>query len=244
MTSSVASQIRDITIGLLAQETERDQQRLVGASNLSNPCTRCLAEDMNGMLDPAQEVAPRGKYYLGAVIGTAIHALLEERASDAELLPEHRVVIGEIPGYGVLKSTSDLYVRDLKASVDYKTTTKQKLTTYQTAARLEPSDLEPETTVKARLTLKQYLVQLNLYGKGMEDAGFDVDTVNVVFICRDAKTEEDVWAYSQPYDRSIAQAALDRAARIWQALVEGKEVETFKSHPLCYRCSVLRKEIV
>jgi len=195
------------------------------------------------MLHDDLEVAPRGDYYLGAVIGTAIHALLEERAyNDPNLAPEHRVIIGEIPGYGVLKSTSDLYVVDLAGTVDYKTTTREKLGKYRTTVQLPPTDLDPEVIVKARLTLQQYDVQLNLYGKGMEDAGNPVETVNIVFICRDAKTEADVWVHSQPYRREVAEKALDRATRIWQALVSGKELDTFKSHPLCYRCNVLRKE--
>ncbi len=245
MASTAASLIRETVLDLLREETERDKQRLVGASNLSNPCTRCLAQDMAGMLHDDLEVAPRGNYYLGAVIGTAIHALLEERADEdrgINLLPEHRVIIGEIPGYGVLKSTSDLYVKDLAASVDYKTTTREKLGKYRTAVQLPPTDLDTEVIVKSRLTLQQYDVQLNLYGKGMEDAGFPVETVNIVFICRDAKTEADVWVYSQPYRREIAERALTRAKKIWDALVSGKELDTFKSHHLCYRCNVLRKE--
>lgn len=241
---TVAEQVRDVALSLLGEQTSRDKQRLVGASNLSNPCTRCLAEDMNGMLHPDQEVAPRGKYWMGAVIGTAIHNMLDERAqSRSGLYPEHRVVIGEIPGYGVLKSTSDLFIEWLKAVTDYKTTTREKLTSYRTAVRLEPTDLDTEKIVKARLTMKQYFTQLQLYGKGMEDAGFEVETVNIMFICRDAKTVDDTWAYGVPYNREIAEKALDRAARIWQALVAGKDVETFKSHDLCYRCNVLRKEI-
>ena len=234
---STASQIREVALGLLREETSRDKQRLVGASNLSNPCSRCLAEDMQGV---PQE---RGEYYLGAVIGTAIHALLEERATDKPgLQPERRVTVGSIPGYGEIRSTSDLYVEELSATVDYKTTTRQKLTGYRDAVRLEPTDLDTDTIVRARLTIKQYLTQLNLYGLGMENAGYEVKTVNIVFICRDAKTEADVWVYSQPYDRALAQRALDRASKIWYALQQGKPVETFKSSEHCYRCQVLRKE--
>lgn len=242
---TVAEDIRDITIGLLGAETARDKQRLVGASNLSNPCTRCLAEDMAGMLNPDMEVAPRGKYWMGATIGTAIHNMLDERGqSNDDLLCEYRVVIGEIPGYGVLKSTSDLYVKSLKASADYKTTTREKLTGYQSAARLAPSKMDTEKIVKSRVTLKQYFTQLMLYGKGMEDAGFPVETVNIVFVCRDAKTVDDVWTYGVEYNRSAAEKALDRAKKIWDALVEGKELETFKSNEHCYRCNVVRKPIV
>lgn len=231
--------LKALLISLLSEETERDQQRLVGASNLSNPCTRCLAQDMAG------EPQERGDYYLGAVIGTAIHGLLEERASKREgLRAEMRVVVGEIPGYGIIKSTTDLYDEANEAVDDWKTTTREKLKTYKTVPRLPPSDLDTDLMLKARWTMKQYNVQTNLYAKGVEDMGFPVRSVNIGFIARDAKTEADVWAFSQPYDRRVAERALDRATKIWQALEQGKKPESFKSHDHCYPCSVRNREVI
>lgn len=237
--------LRALLISLLSEETERDQQRLVGASNISNPCTQCLAWDMYAMLNPDVEPAPRGRYYMGAVIGTAIHALLEERAKKRALLrPETKVVIGEIPGYGVIKSTSDLYNEATQEVDDWKTTTRDKLKVYRLVPRTDANQFDTEQMVKARLTIKQYFTQANLYGLGVENAGLPVRTVGIGFIARDAKTEEDVWAYTQPYDRAQAEHALDRATRIWQAMEQGRKPEEFKSHDLCYRCSLRRTEVL
>lgn len=231
--------LKPLLISLLSEETERDQQRLVGASNLSNPCSRCLAEDMAGV---SQE---RGPYYLGAVIGTGVHALLEERAAKRpNLRPEMRVVVGEIPGYGVIKSTTDLYDIENEAVGDWKTTTREKLKTYKTVPRLPESDLDTELLARARWTMRRYLVQINLYGKGVEDSGLPVRTVNIGFIPRDAKTEADLWCWSQPYSRDVADRALDRATRIWQAMEQGKKPESFKSHEHCYPCSVRDREVL
>ncbi|UPU15886.1 exonuclease [Stenotrophomonas virus Jojan60] len=244
LTGTTEFDARAVALDLLRLETERDKQRLVGASNLSNPCTRCLAEDMYLMIDPSHSVAPRGKYYLGAVVGTAIHGLLEERAlCTPGLVPETRVTIGEIPGYGVLKSTSDLYVDSHAAVVDWKTTTKEKLKSLRLVPRLPASELDTDPVVKARYKFKQYFTQLNLYGKGVEDSGLPVQTVSVVFIARDASTEADVWAHTQPYQREVAEHALDRATRIWQAMEQGRKPESFKSHDECYTCSVRRTEV-
>jgi hypothetical protein len=121
MSSYSSAKARKVAVDLLSGETERDQQRKVGASNMSNPCTFCLARDMAVMLDSDIEPAPRGKYFMGSVIGTAIHNLLEERAKDnPDYLPEIRVELGEIPGYGVIKSTSDLYIISKAAVNDWK----------------------------------------------------------------------------------------------------------------------------
>ena len=59
---------------------------------------------------------------MGAVIGTAIHAYLEERNLDAHALKEQHVTIGEIPGYGTVGSTTDLFLErvDNGRVVDWK----------------------------------------------------------------------------------------------------------------------------
>lgn len=239
MSSYSSAKARQVAIDLLSGETERDQQRKVGASNMSNPCTYCLARDMAAMLDSSIEPAPRGKYFMGSVIGTAIHNLLEERAKEnPDYLPEIRVELGEIPGYGVIKSTSDLYIVSKKAVNDWKTTTREKLKWLRMVPGSEPSEYEFDGLTQARYKVKTYLTQGQLYGMGMEKAGYKVKTVSLIFIARDAKTTEDIWAYTVDYDRKAAEVAFDRATRVWNALEQGKELGTFKSNPLCYSCSV------
>lgn len=237
MTDSLKTLLRS----LWEVKSERDLQKLVGASNISNECTRCLAGDMAG------EAQPQSDYVMGAKIGSHIHLGLEEEIKRTDWgIPETKVILGEIPGYGVIKSTSDLYVPDLFAIVDHKTTTIKKLEIIRALVQLGRMDdipeFEPTTHTEARKKTKRYLVQGNLYGLGAENRGDKVETIALNFIPRDAKKIEDMWVYEVDYNRDIAERALDRAARIWKALEGGKELSTFKSDATCFVCSTLRKE--
>lgn len=235
----LTTSVSEVVKVLLAEETDRDKQRLVGASNISNPCTRCLARDMAAMLPNAtHEPAPRGKWFMGAVIGTFIHSGMEVRGlAHPDLMCEYRVTLGDIPGYGTVKSTTDLYIKSLRTSVDYKTTTKHKLAMYQEVVKNTPNKYSTTDLLKAESTLKQYLVQLMLYGWGVIQSGLPVQNVAVAFICRDAKTLDDVWVHEVPYSQKVAEAAFDRAARIWQALEQGKPWDSFKSSVFCFQCN-------
>src|SRR5665647_828476 len=109
-------------LDLLREPTDRDKQVSIGASNASNPCTRCLADDLLGI--PQQQSGA----FMGAVIGTAIHNLLEKRVEKmhSEWMPEQRVSIGYLEGYGEVKSTTDLYIPSEQLAHDHKSTTKVK----------------------------------------------------------------------------------------------------------------------
>jgi hypothetical protein len=198
--------------------------------------------------DEDQWDRPASEYVMGAKIGTAVHLWLEEQAKQHSwAVPETRVIIGEIKGYGVLKSTSDLYVTDLFAVVDHKTTTIEKLKVIRYLKQMglleEGPEIELDTHRAARKKVKRYGVQGNLYGKGIEDQGQRVDTIALNFIPRDAKKIEDMYVLEFDYDRGIAERALTRGQKIWDALVSGKSVESFKSDFDCYTCNVLRKKI-
>lgn len=242
------SSLKQRLVGLWTEWSERDKQRLVGASNLSNECTRCLAEEMSLALisEESQYDRPPSEYVMGAKIGTAVHLWLEEEAKRYEwAVPETKVVVGEIEGYGVINSTSDLYVKDLFAVVDHKTTTIDKLKVIRYLKQVnrldDPPEFETDIHRQARKKVKRYGVQGNLYGKGVEDRGQRVDTIALNFIPRDAKKIEDMYVLEFDYDRGIAERALTRGQKIWDALVAGKTVESFKSDFDCYTCNVLRK---
>lgn len=242
------SLLKERLLSLWTEQSNRDKQRLVGASNLSNECTRCLAEEMALMLVSVDEQYDRvqSEYVMGAKIGTCVHLWLEEELKRKTwAVPETRVIIGEIQGYGILKSTADLYVKDLFSVVDHKTTTIEKLKVIRYLKQMDKLDevpeIEPDTHRQARKKVKRYGVQGNLYGKGIEDQGQRVDTIALNFIPRDAKNIEDMYVLEFDYDRSIAERALARGQKIWDALVVGKAVGSFKSDIDCYTCSVVRK---
>lgn len=223
---------RDETLALLKRPSERDQQRLVGASNISNPCTFCLGQDMLG--------APEGvnRFWMGARIGTAIHETLEKEilAHRPETQPEYRVTIGEIPGYGLIKSTTDWYVEP--DARDFKTTTKAKLEMIKRALLDPPDEFDLSKVIEARHKTNGYKNQLDLYGMGLENAGFKVETCTIIFICRDGSTDNDIWDWSQEYSRERAETIFDRAKRLWQYLEEGNDPQALKSAQGCYPCMV------
>lgn len=228
---------RQFTLGLLKEATERDKQVSIGASNLSNMCSRCLAEDMQG----AGGDIYGGRFWLGAVIGTATHLLLESRTEPGKrYLPEQRVVVGEIPGYGVVKSTSDLFDKPSGTVVDYKTTTREKLKYIKRAVHDAPDEFEVTKVAQMRHKVSGYRNQGMLYGLGMENAGHTVNRVAFVFICRDGLNDDDVWEWPMPYDRDLALKVLDRGVRLWAWLSEGHTPDELSSAPHCWTCSMRR----
>lgn len=228
-------------VDLLSEQTTRDRQHLVGASNISSPCTRCLADDLLGV---PQE---RGKYFLGAVIGTAIHSLLEERlvplVQADEALSEYRVTIGEIPGYGVITSVTDLYLPWEHAGIDFKTTTKAKLKFLKEAHTTEYNEYEISKVTEARFSVLRYNSQLKLYGLGMYNAGYDVKWLAPAYIARDGLTAEPDCIWAPPmleFDVDEAKAIFDRAVRLWNWLEDGNDPDLLSSHEQCYSCNTQR----
>lgn len=222
-------EVKFLVLDMLNDPSERDQQRKVGASNIANPCDFCLG---NAMLAHGQR---KNTFWMGARIGTAIHAALEEQAEqhidtprEAKFDPlrgakiEEKIILGHVPGYGTIKSKPDLALTQHDHLIDYKTTTKAKLQ-------------------KMRVTKSvpiQYIYQQQLYAKGLNDAGITIKRISLVFIARDGSGDGDVWVYSFDYDESKAVAAWDRMVGIWDYLQENnQDTEGLTSHPDCWYCS-------
>lgn len=232
MTSSATEYAKQI----LARPTDRDKQRKVGGSNLSNGCSRCLADDLLGV--PREQ----GIYNMGAVLGTAIHAYLEDRNQDPTALQEQKVGLGYIPNYGAVGSRLDLYRPDAQQVVDWKTTTRDKMAKYKKLI-LDPSDKELDTDAqaRARAMLEQYIRQVMLYAWSLVQDGFPVKEVAIVFVCRDGQViENDVWGFEIPYQEEIATSTWDRALRLWDWLENGGDPTTLPSHEECYYCESVR----
>lgn len=221
---------------ILRRPTERDKQRLVGASNMSNPCTRCLADDIAG------NYREQGLYDMGAVLGTAIHDYLDKRNNDENAVKEAKVLLGPIQGYGDITSRTDLYRKDAKQILDFKTTSRDKMATYRRIIENGSEDgFDSETMEKARTTLTQYVHQAMLYAYGAEEAGAEVKSVAIVFVCRDGQIiDRDIWGFEMPYDRHIAENTFDRTMNLYNWLQAGNDVNQLESHPDCYYCSEVR----
>ena len=196
----------------------RSLQTTLGPSELGTPCDRRLAyrlagsQVFNDRLDP-----------LIAMVGTGIHSWMEEAIrrfnatfGDDTLTPETRVVIDAL-----LSGTSDLYHKQLRAVVDFKSAGADVLK--------KVPNFGPEPG---------YRVQTHLYGLGYENAGLPVDQVMLVYIPRSGLLK-GIHVWREPYDRRIAEDALRRRDTISRWVAEGKpynEYSTEVTEKDCYFC--------
>ena len=178
-------------------------------------------------------------YWLGAKIGDAVHALLEHEASkhlndDEGMFKvfngarlEQAVYIGEIPGYGSIWSTPDLFLTAENHLVDYKTSKRSKVDYYKATGELPT----------------KYLYQVQLYARALDDMGIQVDKISFVFINRDGTSDRDVVVFSVDYDRELADKAWDRVVSAWEWVQDGGDIETLASDPDCFYCSVIARRV-
>lgn len=200
----------------------RSQQRALGPSEIGHPCMRKLAYGLmevdrcNPSFDP-----------LPAIIGTATHKWLETAASHANTVLgcqrwHTEIRVNPAPW---LSGSCDLYDADTATVVDYKVPGASRMKLYSK----NPGDL--------------YRTQVHLYGKGFINAGMPVETVAIMFIPRGGTLASAV-LWSEPYDQTIADAALNRRNQV-AALLHDFDVDNqperfewfAKSGPDCQFCS-------
>lgn len=225
------SEIMSLTLGLFKQESDRDRQRKVGASQISDPCTRHLAKALLAEPEPEQ------KYWMGAKIGTAIHSFLESaigNSSDttfASALVEQKVTLGKIPGYGTVSSKPDLVLPSSNHLVDWKTSSRPKV------KKLKDLVDGVKHDSGAEYTLKKYIGQTQLYAWGMNQADIKVDGISLVFINREGTYENDIWTHTYEYDESFAVALWNRLIRLWDELQNGAHPDNYQPNPECFKCN-------
>nr|DAW17365.1 MAG TPA: Exonuclease [Caudoviricetes sp.] len=223
-------QIVDFTAGLFLQQSERDKQKKVGASNISNPCTRHLAHDLVG--------TPQGesKYWMGARIGTAIHSYLEKaiELTDDPLLDsaivEKKITLGEIEGYGTISSKPDLVLPNHKHLIDWKSSLRAKV---KKLRNLNDGLSSDEGSI---YTVKRYVGQGQLYAWGLNKMGIEIEAITMLFINRDGTNETDIWPYTFEYDESIALALWARLENLWAELQDGVHPDSYLADPNCFSC--------
>lgn len=195
-------ELKRLAVDLLKAPTARDAQRTIGASNLANGCDHCLACNLLGDM---RETPMLDRAYLGRVIGTALHGLLEERAEtgidSCTRQIEQRFIIGEIPGYGTVGSTADLFIVPEGHLVDWKGSKRSDILLLvdflhmqrglpapfgRTHADIKLSEAKyAEAITKVEYKVTGYYAQLQLYGMGKRGQGYAVDRLSNVFIARD-----------------------------------------------------------
>ncbi|PWH05217.1 hypothetical protein DEO23_14145 [Brachybacterium endophyticum] len=178
----------------------RSMQKLIGPSEIGTDCTHCLAAKVAGWEETQRDTA-----WL-PMIGTAVHAALAEffEADNRQSLaagrrarwrPEHRVEVGSI-GPHHISGTCDLYDTATGTVVDFKIVGAETLRT----AKAAPKPV--------------YRTQVHLYGRGYENAGHTPERVMIAHLPRNAVSLTQAVIFEEPYDRTVALEALERANRV------------------------------
>ena len=172
---------------LHAQDAGRDrsQQTEVGPSEIGG-CKRKVWYRLN-----AQPHTNENQSKLAAIMGTAIHAAIEEAIGALDPEGKEYLVENEV-AYGDMKAHVDLFVPSTGAVIDWKTSKIKNLGYF-------PSN--------------QQRWQVQLYGYLLSKNGYEVKTVNLVAIARDGN-EKDVKVHTEPYDESIALEAFEWLANV------------------------------
>lgn len=159
------------------KERPRSLQTLVGPSEIGGCATR-VWHRVNGT-EPTNPDTLR----LAAIMGTAIHSMIEDVfADDSRYLIETEVLVDDVTGH------IDLIDTETHTVWDWKTTTKSSLAYF-------PSE--------------QQRGQVQLYGYLANKNGITVESVGLVAIARDGN-ETDIKEHVEPYNEAMA---LDLLAR-------------------------------
>lgn len=182
----------------------RSKQVQIGPSEVGDACDRRIAYRLAGVPDVNVGFDP-----WPAVVGTAVHGWLETALRTYEgfhgtndWLTEQTLVIDDF-----IKGHSDLYWAPERTVIDWKT-----------------AGVDVMRKVRANGPPSSYVVQAQIYGFGFERMGQPVDRVALAFLPRSGWLR-DMFVWSAPYDRNVAETALSRVYGIAQKLVE---LEIFK----------------
>lgn len=178
-----------------ADSAPRSLQQAVGPSELGATCDRKLALKL---LDAPVHNTGADKW--PSTVGTAVHTWLaatftaDNTRRTAGGLPPRWLLEQRVTIRTGLSGSCDLYDLETHTVIDWKTTGATRLRKYRTAGH--PG--------------QQYRQQAHLYGMGWANLGLPVADVAVVFLPRSGQLR-DAWLWTEPYDQTTAQAALDRA---------------------------------
>jgi CRISPR/Cas system-associated exonuclease Cas4 (RecB family) len=187
---------------LHAKDASRDRsmQTEVGPSEIGG-CKRKVWYRLN-----AQPHTNENQSKLAAIMGTAIHAAIEDAIGSLDPEAKEYLVETEV-SYGDMKAHVDLFVPSTGAVIDWKTSKIKNLSYF-------PSN--------------QQRWQVQLYGYLLSKNGYEVKTVNLVAIARDG-SEKDIKVHTEPYDEVMALAALSWLANVKasETLPEPEKDESF-----------------
>ena len=228
----IAPQIRESMLAVVrhaSSNAPRSLQREIGPSEIGHPCNRNIAHKLAGT--PADRADPGDPW--PSVVGTAVHAWMEgalARANQtigAERWHSEKVVTvadGILAGCGTkdhLVGHCDCYDSWLYTVVDIKVMGNTQHAEY----------------VRGYVS-EQYRTQAHCYGLGYVNAGYRVDHVALAIFGR-AKRLDDLFVWSEPWDRGVAERALDRLSKIRTVVSAGLDPNQLSANPTdsgCYYC--------
>ena len=176
--------MKDFLVDILhAKENSRPRstQVQIGPSELGG-CRRKVWYRLND-----QPETNDNEMKLAAIMGTAIHAHIEEALEMADPTGK-KYVVEQTVEYGEMKAHIDLWIPETGDVVDWKTVKKSNLSYF------------PSTQQRWQVQVYGYLLDKSGKGKPVN--------VNLVAIARDGD-ERDIKVHSEPYDPSIAEEALN-----------------------------------
>jgi len=199
-------EIKKMLVGSLAahdEQRDRSQQVDIGPSSVGDCKRRVFMQ-----ITQAPKVNQTEK--LAAIMGTFIHSGIAEAIKREDPFGDNFMIEQEFAVDG-LRGHCDLYIKDAKQVVDWKTTKKKSL-------RYFPS--------------LQQRMQVQLYGYLISENGYPVENVSLVAISRDGSAE-DIREHTEPYDPEIAKQGLDWIADIRQMVDNGEVPEPEKDVFFC-----------
>lgn len=152
----------------------RSRQIAIGVSGLGD-CRRKIWHINRG------DIGTNPTRRLPAILGTAIHAAIEQAMASDTALIEKRIEVEGLP----------------PATIDYFDTATGEVVDWKTI-KLSGRDY---------FVSQQKRWQIQVYGYLLEKSGYEVNTVTLVGIPRDG-IEDDIIVYSEPYDAKIAEEAI------------------------------------
>jgi len=182
---------------LHAKDASRDRstQTQVGPSEIGG-CRRKVWYRLN-----SQPHTNENQSKLAAIMGTAIHAAIEDAIQHLDPEGKDYLVESEV-AYGDMKAHVDLFIPSTGAVIDWKTSKVKNLSYF------------PST---------QQRWQVQLYGYLLSKNGYDVKTVNLVAIARDGD-EKNVKVHTEDYSEEVALTAMSWLEEV-KAMTELPEPE-------------------
>lgn len=185
----------------------RSLQKKIGPSEIGSPCDRRIGYKLLG-----QPENRRGDAWKPTV-GTAVHTWIEDALSvrdfaavvaaagligddQLEWITEKKVMVGALADGTIIEGSCDAYHRPTATVIDHKIVGVASL-----------------RDKRANGVGAQYRTQIHLYGAGFVMAGLPVTEVAINFLPQNGNLT-DGWWWSEPFDMSIAAAAISRLRAI------------------------------